>query len=409
MGNMSKVSYIDKCRLCQSSEIYDLFTFGLVAPANNYIKPENINKEEEKFTLTTCRCKKCHHIQIRETIDRKSLFSDYLYSSSTSGSLSKYFERYTEEVIDYLKLKPEDGYVLDLGSNDGVTLQPFKNKGFSVLGVEPATNLSKIANDKGIETINNFFDELVAKDILNKYGFPSCIIANNVYAHLSNHDGFTNGVKLLLNNKNFFVFENASLLSTIKGLYFDQIYHDHLGYFWSLPILNYLSIKDLKVVKIQKTPTQGGSIRVFVSKSDTIWEIDDSVYDILNEELDFGLNKPETYDKFWSDLQEIRKIFNGTLNKYILEGKTISCYGCPAKFALFSKFFGLNKENVKFVVEDSKLKQGLYAPESKIPIVSRENFIQNPTDICIISAWNFSELIKNNNPQYKGIWLNPFD
>ncbi|MEK6878520.1 MAG: hypothetical protein AABY22_02880, partial [Nanoarchaeota archaeon] len=205
----------------------------------------------------------------------------------------------------------------------------------------------------------------------------------------------------------YFVFENASLLSTIKGLYFDQFYHDHLSYFWSLPIIKYLKTKKLNVFHIKKTPIQGGSIRVFVCKDKYIQEI--SVVDVLEEELEFGLGGEKVYQDFWNKLQIIKSNFFKIINNYLDEGKTISCYGCPAKFALFSKFFELNDNNVKYVVDDSKFKQGLYSPESKILIVNKEYFIKNPTDVCILSAWNFSTFIKENNKQFNGIWINPFE
>lgn len=405
---MSSCQIITKCRLCQSEKLKDLFSFGLIAPANNYIKPEDIKKKEEKFPLSLCRCLDCGHVQLKETVDKESLFSNYLYASSTSGSLSRYFEKYTEELIKTLKLGPEKGYILDLGSNDGVTLQHFKNRGYKVLGVEPAQNLSKIANDKGIETINTFFDEKVAQEILNKYGYPQCITSSNTYAHLAEHDSFTNGVKILINDINTFVFENASLYATIKGLYFDQIYHDHLSYYWSVPIIDYLNKKNLQVFEIQKTPIQGGSIRVYVRK-DMKQNTNPSVLEIISEEVGFGLHQDGIYQDFWKKLQIIKEKFNNVLQEAKKDKKSIACYGAPAKFALFCKFFGLSRKNVKYVVDDSEFKQNMLAPESKIKIVSRETFLNNPPDICVLSAWNFADFIKSKNEQFKGLWLNPFE
>ena len=397
---MTSCTIVTKCRLCSSEKTEDLFSFGKVALPNAYIKEEDLSKEEEKFPLSLCRCDSCGHIQLKETVNREALFSNYLYASSTSGSLSKYFEQYTDEIIKSLSLSPIDGYVLDIGSNDGVTLQHFKNRGYQVLGVEPASNLAKIANDRGINTINKFFDEVVAQEILDKYGFPSCILSSNTYAHLECHQSFTDGIKLLLDEDNSFVFENAALLATIKGLFFDQIYFDHLSYFWSVPLIKFFRNNGLKLYNFQKTPIQGGSIRCFVGKCSK--EEHDSVINTLIEELDFGLNKREIYIKFFNEITDLKIEFKAILRQLLDERKTISCYGSPAKFGLFSKVFGLNNQNVQYVVDDSVFKQNLYAPESKIKIVSRQHFIDNPTDVCICSAWNFFDLIKKNNPQYKG-------
>jgi hypothetical protein len=288
-----------------------------------------------------------------------------------------------------------------------VTLNHFKNKGFEVLGVEPDSNLAKIAQDKDIPTINAFFDDNLAESIWMAHDKPQLIISNNTYAHIQDHHSFTNGVKYLLNESNFFVFENAHLLPTIKNLYFDQFYHDHLGYYWTYPLQNYFNNKDLSIFHVEKTPIQGGSIRVFVCL-DGARSRNESVNKIMVEEIATGLNKQQTYTDFKLKIDEAKKIFEEKINEHIRNGKTISCYGAPAKFSTLSKFFELQKFGIEYVVDDSPFKQGLFSPESKIKIVSREDFIKNPTDISIITAWNFDAMIRDNNKQYSGEWVSLF-
>ena len=143
MKENQEVEFIKQCRLCNSFDLDQILEWGDIALANSYIKKEDLDKPEDKYPLTILKCGECGHIQLRETINSRILFSNYLYASSTSGSLAKYFEtQYVSEVIEFIELK-ENSLIIDLGGNDGVTLKYFKERNFRVLNVEPAKILLK--------------------------------------------------------------------------------------------------------------------------------------------------------------------------------------------------------------------------------------------------------------------------
>jgi len=166
--------------------------------------------------------------------------------------------------------------------------------------------------------------------------------------------------------------------------------------------------KDLQLYDVTFNEIQGGSFRCFVQKKFTgKHSISPSVQQAINDEIDSGLFDGRLFDSFFRQIESLKRTVERFLIKVGSEGKTISCFGCPAKFALFSKFFNLNRDNIRYVVDDSPLKQGKFSPETHIPIVSRQHFIENPTDFCIISAWNMQESIRARNPQYSGKWVIP--
>ena len=408
MKENQEVEFIKQCRLCNSFDLDQILEWGDIALANSYIKKEDLDKPEDKYPLTVLKCGECGHIQLRETINSRILFSNYLYASSTSGSLAKYFEtQYVPEVIEFIELK-ENSLIIDLGGNDGVTLKYFKERNFRVLNVEPAKNLAKISQDQGIETINDFFSEELSNKIKETYNYPDLIICNNAYMHLDNHQDFTKGIKNLMGLNTKFVFENAYFLRTVQQNLFDQYYHDHRSFLTVKSLDRYLNKFSLELYYLKETSIQCGSLRCYVrnKKEDSINEL---INKYIKEEENFGLCYNSTYYNFKDRVEEIRQNFINQIADYRNKGKTISCYACPAKFALFSKIFGLNNSFVKYVVDDSIFKQGLYSPEGKIKIVSQQYFKDNPTDICIISASNFADLIKEKNQWYKGIFVNPFE
>lgn len=403
---MKNFKVATECRLCKSKDLDQVLDFGEIALANEYLNKEDINKPEPVYPLTVDKCSSCGNVQLRETVNPDILFKNYLYSSSQSKGLVDHFKKFSQDIVEFLDLKKGD-FALEIGSNDGITLKSLKAEKLKILGVEPAENLAKIANDKGLETINKYFNLHESNEIKTKYGLPKLIFSSNTYAHLSEHESVTSGVKNLMDNDTVFVFENSWLFPTIREILFDQFYHDHLLYLGVVPLVNYFNRFGMEIFKVEETSIQGGSIRCYVKLTESPRKIDKSVEQFINKELDYGLYSLKAYQNFHVRLQSLRDGFRDILVNLINEKKTISCFGCPAKFALFCKVFNLDNKIVKYVVDDSKFKQNLFAPHSKIPIVARQHFIDNPTDVCILSAWNFAASIKENNKQYKGSWISP--
>lgn len=394
---------INTCRLCKNTSIEKLYDFGEVPLPNAYLS--NQNELEKTFPLTLIKCNFCHHVQLNTIVNPKLLFSDYLYSSSYSGGLVKHFKNFAKEISEKLQLKKDD-LIIDIGANDGITLKEFQKLGFTnLLGIEPASNITEKLKD--ITIINDFFDDNLSNKIKEKYGTAKLIICCNCYAHLADIDGVTKGIKNLMDKDSIFIFENAYLLETIKNLYFDQIYLEHLDYHSVTPLVNYFYKNEMELFDISENNIQGGTIRGFVRLNKNTG-LSENIQKYVNKEFECGLFNLRTYSIFFEKLQIIRINLRNILIDKINRKKTISCYGCPAKFVLFSKFFNLDNNIIKYVVDESPLKIGKFSPGQKIPIVSKQHFIDNPTDVCIISAWNFENEIKENNKQYKGLWLNPF-
>jgi len=404
---MEKYKTIKYCRLCASSYIVEVIDFGKTSLANSYLSKET--EKEDKFPLTLARCLDCGHIQIKESVNPKILFSNYFYKSSDSKYLINYFKDYAKQVSDKFKNK-KISKTLEIGSNCGLLLEELNNLNFSqkLIGVDPASNIVPKSHNN-IYYYNDFFGSEVANKIISEHGKCDIIIANNVFAHIENIDSITQGVKESLTENGVFIFENAYGLSTIKGLFFDQIYHEHLQYFSIKPLREYFKRFKLEIFDVDFNANQGGSIRCFVKhREPKSNKIKKSVQKFINEEESFGLYDGHCFVNFLSDISAIRIKVDEFINKCLKDNKTISCYGCPAKFALFSKVFNLNSKNIKYVVDDTPVKQGKYSPNSKILIVNNDYFKQNPTDYCIISAWNVAEFIVNNNKNYSGKFINIF-
>lgn len=388
---------IKECRLCSSKNLVDLLNFGNVALANSY--PVDKNQDEKFYPLDLIKCSDCGNVQLRQTISPEVLFKDYLYSSSDSPGLVAHFAVYAKEILKRFGKKSR---ILEIGCNDGILLNHLKKLGANnLIGVDPATNLV----NKSDNIINDFFNLITAKNIKDKFGKCDIICSNNTLAHIKDIDGVFQGIKELLSPNGVLIFENAYLLDTIKNLYFDQIYHEHLNYYGIKPLVKFLSKYDLEIFDIERVNIQGGSFRIYAKFKDNKSIQINNLDAFLKEEEDYKLYENDTYKNFKHKIESSGCKFKKFIASVLRDNKSISCYGCPAKFALLSKFFGMN--NVKYVVDDSSLKIGRFTPGKKIPIVSNEYFKNNPTDYCIVTAWNFAEQIMKKNQDYKGKFVIP--
>ena len=329
------------------------------------------------------------------------MFSNYLYTSSTSKTFRNHFVEAAKKYSKELKLNKKKSYIIDIGSNDGVALKPFLDLGFKkLLGVEPAKNLAKIANKNKIKTFNGFLEKKNIKKIKKN---ADLILASNVFAHSDKLKEMAECMLTLLSKKGIIIIEVQYLINTLKDLTFDNIYHEHYNY-WSLTSLVYFFNQfKAKIFRSEKIDTHGGSIRIYVKKDKSV-KIEQSVKKMLREEEDFGIKDFKTYQKFGEKVYKIRENVIENIKKLKNKNKTIIGYGAPAKATTALNFFGISKE-IDFIVEDNKLKHNKFIPGVKIPIKNKSS-IKDKKNTLLVLAWNFFNDIKKNNSNLSNNFVN---
>ena len=397
--NLLLSCYKFKCRSCESDKLKRVVSLGYQPLANNLLK-----KKEDKcdlYPLEVNYCENCHNCQLSVAINPKKMFSNYLYTSSTSKSFRQHFIDAAKKYVKEFKLTKQS-YIIDVGSNDGVALKPFKDMGFKkLLGIEPAKNLAKLANKNKIKTFNGFLEK---KNIKKFKKNADLILASNVFAHSDNLKEMAEVMFRILKKNGTIIIEVQYLLNTIKDLTFDNIYHEHYNY-WSLTSLKYFFDQfEADITKVEKIKTHGGSLRVYIKKGKKI-KIDKSVTKILQEEDKFGLKKYETYKKFGEKIYHIKDNVLKNIKKLSEEKKNIIGYGAPAKATTALNFFGIN-EQIKFIIEDNKLKHNKYVPGVKIPISKKSKVKLFKENTILVLAWNFFDEIRKNNSDLSKHFIN---
>ena len=391
--------YKFECRSCGNINLKRVVSLGYQPLANNLL-----NKKKEKhevYPLEMNYCPQCHNCQLSVSVDPKKMFSNYLYTSSTSSTFRKHFSDAAKNYIRNLNLNAKKTYVIDIGSNDGVALKPFKDLGFKkILGVEPAKNLAKLANKNKIKTFNGFLEE---KNLKKIKGNADLILASNVFAHSDKLKEMAECMFKLLSKKGTIIIEVQYLLNTLQDLTFDNIYHEHFNY-WSLTSLIYFFNQfNSTIFKVERINTHGGSIRIYIKKGKKI-KVEDNVKKLLKEEDVFGIKKYKTYQDFGAKINILKENVIININNLKKNKKKIIGFGAPAKATTALNFFGISNQ-IDFIIEDNKLKHNKFVPGVLIPIKDKKN-LKDKDSLILVLAWNFYNEIKKNNQSLSKNFIN---
>ncbi|MBW2983760.1 class I SAM-dependent methyltransferase [Candidatus Woesearchaeota archaeon] len=400
MENKPKYKSRDTCRICGSRNLIKYFDLGNIPLVNSFVAPGE--KEADKMPLAVMFCNDCSNSQLNVVVNPTHLFSDYIYHSSVSKTLQKHFSQMAKDIKSLFKNK-NNLKCLDIASNDGCLLKEFRAQGYDVIGVEPAKNLSKIANAQGIKTINSFWNMTAAKEVLKELGKVDVITATNVLAHVDDIHSFVSAVYEVLSDNGIFVIEVPYMRELIRNKEFDTMYHEHLSYFLVKPLIKLFFRHKMKICNLSGLDMHGGTIRITAIKdSNTRIKTNQKIIDkFLEIELKEKLYTIKPYKKLEEKAKSVKERFIKKLTKIKAGGKKVAGYGAAAKGNVFVNYCGLDKEDINFIVDDTKDKQGKLYPGTRIPIVPCEWIDKEKPDYLLILAWNFAGEIIEKTKEYK--------
>lgn len=379
----------DTCRICKGADLTRILTLGDHPPVDNFITEAEI-QNEKRYPLDVYFCTTCCLVQLLDVVDEEELFhGDYAYFSSASKPLVEHFRSFAEDLKnEYLK---ENDLIVDIGSNDGVLLQFFKDT-YRVLGIEPSSNVAELAREKGIETLDGFFNVQMAKDIVEKQGKAKVVTANNVFAHIDNIDEIVSAVKELLTDDGVFVSESHYLLDLVSKREFDTVYHEHLCYYSIKPLMHLFERFGMEICDVRRVATHGGSIRVY-ARIISNEPKSDSVLELLQLEEAAGLHTLFGFDSFQKDVDAIGKKLRDIVLGFRTEGKVVTAYGAPAKGNTLLNFCGFTANDISYITDTTPYKIGLRTPGSHIPVVSPDILKTQTPDYILLLAWNYRDFI----------------
>lgn len=389
------------CRACGSEirptgEVLDL---GLQPLANHFLKPSQLKEPELKLPLTLLVCERCWMLQLRDTALPESLFKEYNYFTSCSAPMVEHARVTAQRYIQDYSLTPARR-VIEIASNDGYMLQHFKDAGVPCLGIEPAVNVAKVAQAKGIETITEFFGYTLAAKLAAESRGGDLILANNVLAHAPDINDFVAGLRVLARPYVRIVLEFPYAVDMIERTEFDTIYHEHVFYFTLTSLIPLFLKHGLEIYDVEQLTVHGGALRVFVCREKQ-FPVRRSVNALLASETLKGVSSREFYEKFAGTVAGIRDRLKELLGYLKADGASIGGYGASAKSTVLLNYCGIGPDTVDFIADTTPAKQGTFSPGMHIPVVPDGELLARRPDYALLLIWNFMERVLEEQKPYR--------
>jgi SAM-dependent methyltransferase len=377
------------CRHCATPLTLDFLDLGSAPPSNAYLTAEDLDKPEAVYPLRLKVCPSCRLVQTEDYTAAGDLFTpDYAYFSSTSRSWLDHARRYCEMITRRLQLGSES-HVIEVASNDGYLLRNFVAAGIPCLGIEPTSSTATAARALGIEVLEEFFGE----DLARRIGPADLIIGNNVYAHVPDINDFTRGLCAALKPEGVVTLEFPHLMRLVEFGQFDTVYHEHFSYLSLMAVERVMAAAGLRVFDVEELPTHGGSLRVYACRSGAQHAEAPAVAAMRAEEHRRGMAEDAFYAGFQARADAVRDAFTGFLREARQQGRSVAAYGAAAKGNTLINFAGVGPDLLPFVCDAAEAKIGRFLPGSHIPILHPDELRRRRPDDLIILPWNIAEEI----------------
>ncbi|HCK19844.1 MAG TPA: SAM-dependent methyltransferase [Thalassospira sp.] len=383
------------CRACGTDLKHTLVDLGLSPLANSYVPLDQADQTDPSYPLHARVCSNCFLVQVDDVVPPSDIFSHYAYFSSYSSSFVEHARNYSETATERLGLG-KDSFVVEVASNDGYLLQHFVAKSIPVLGVEPAANIAKEAEKKGVKSLVAFFGKETAEKVVAEHGHANLTAANNVLAHVPDINDFVSGFAAVLADDGVSTFEFPHLLNLLEKTQFDTIYHEHFSYLSLYAVEKCFESNGLKVFDVEELPTHGGSLRVWAQKTIGTRPETDRLAALRAKEAEAGIATLACYQGFDAKCRKIRDDLLAFLKSAKTEGKTVAGYGAAAKGNTLLNYCDIGTDLIDFVVDANPHKQNTLLPGSHIPVHAPDHLKVAKPDYVLILPWNLStEIMKS--------------
>lgn len=381
------------CRFCGEPLRFSFVDLGMSPLCESYLSSEQLNQMEPFYPLHVYVCENCYLVQLEEYVNPQHIFTEYAYFSSYAVTWLQHAQRYTNLMTERFGLN-SDSFVVEVASNDGYLLQYFVQKNIPVLGIEPAKNVAKVAVEKGVPTLTDFFGSKLAIQLRDEGKQADLIVGNNILAQVPDINDFVSGVKILLKPTGVITIEFPHLMRLMEENQFDTIYHEHFSYFSFITAEKIFSSHGITLFDVEELPTHGGSLRIYGRHADNhALPVTDRARELHEMEIRASFMQMECYAAFGEQVKETKRKLLNFLIDARRDGKTIVGYGAPGKGNTLLNYCGIRTDFLEYTVDRNPYKQGKFLPGTHIPIYSPEKILETKPDYVLILPWNFKDEI----------------
>ena len=396
------------CRLCGSSLVQQILAMPDCPPVDHYLLPEQVIEPSKTYPMDLYMCADCGHAQLLDVVNPKILFQQYIYTSKSSPDLDLHFSEYAEAVVRRLDLTPKS-FVVDIGSNDGLLLSKFAERGIKIQGVDPAEEIALGAIENGVPTEIAFMNDAVAERIKERHGLADVVCANNVFSHSDDLKQFAIAIRSLLKGDGVFIFEVSYLLDLVQNFVVDYIYHEHLAHHSVKPLKHFFESIGMKLFDVERKPVKGGSLRGYAALSTAKWPTAETIEQRITDEENLRLYSLDSYAELSDKIKTLAASSKAAIHDAVSGNGSVASYGASATSTVLNYMLDLN-QYFSAIIDDNPIRQGRLSPGYHIPVISREALLESDTKVVFISAWRFAAMILHKNSAFiksGGTFINP--
>jgi len=386
------------CRICGCGDLFIFADFGDLPLAGRYLTPTQISFEK-RFPLRLSHCPQCSLVQVIDVVPAQELFADYQYISSIIPGLRAHFAQYAQYLLRFGYLTRQS-LVIEFGCNDGVLLDALRNESISAVGVDASPRASQIARDAGHRVITGYFKPQLAREIAKEYGLADLVTGSNVFAHVDDVHSLVDAVRLALHPQGLFAVEVHYLPDLLACCQYDTVYHEHMSYYSLTSLQTLLNGHGFRLLDAVRIPMHGGGLRLVACNDNADHRTHSSINELLSFESTIGIESPATYESFFTKAKDHASSLKRHLISLKRAGQSISGYGAPGRGTVLLNFADIGRDILEYIVDISPLRAGKIMPGVHIPIAFPSKLKAQPTDSCLILAWNYSQDIVGQETEY---------
>jgi len=394
----AKVFHRETCRLCDSKDVELVVKLEPIPLSENYTADSESGKKAARYPVDLYMCAACGHVQQLDVVDSKSLWESYTYYSGEAKGMPEHFRHVAARIRETYR-PPAGSLVIDIGSNDGSLLRPFKEAGHRVLGIDPATEIARLATESGIETIPALASLDLARKIREQHGPAHVVCAFNVFAHADNMGEMAESIRTILAPDGLFVFEAQYLLDIIDKMLIATVFHEHMSHHSVKALVPFLDRHGMELIEVERVPIQHGSLIGTVQLKGGKRPVKDSVFQLLDLETQRKLDRLETLRLFAARLRQLRERTSRLVQGWKESKVSVAGYGAARSGPTLISQLGLTGV-IEYIVDDHPQKVGKYSSGDGIPIVPTAELCRRMPDYTIILAWVHAAKIIESNMEY---------
>ena len=388
------------CRFCDSADLDLFLDLGFSPLGNSFLTEQQMQEPEIHYPLQAYLCNSCKLSQLGYVPPPQTVYNpEYAYEAGITTLRKDHHKSMASSVSERFELE-DNSLVIDIGSNVGILLSAFKERGMNVVGIDASDNVAQIARDNGIPTITGFFGEKISQELSTKFNTKAKVVtATNVFAHINDYTDFMNGVKNILSDDGVFIFQVHYFIDLVDKMQYDMIFHEHILFESIKPLVTFFKKHGMELFDVERFDIDGGVIRCYVSKPGK-QKISSNVDALLELENEKKIHSKEGLLQFANKVKQHREDLISTLNELKKQKKRIVAVSMPAKGVALLNYSKIDSRLIEYATERSSLKIGKFAPGNHIPIKSDEQLLLDSPDYAVLLAWNFADEIIANNKQF---------